>query len=84
MNIEQSLTLAHNCPESGYSCPGCDEQENLHYRIDRDEYACGACGLVSTVNEVVARARELKLKGETESADRIGSDTTTDVRPDSD
>ncbi len=84
MNIEQSLTLAHDCPETGYSCPGCDEQENLHYRIDRDEYVCGACGMVSTVNEVVEHSRELRLKGESESDDRIGSNAPSDVRPDLD
>lgn len=90
MNIEQSLTLAHDCPEAGFSCPGCNGQENLHYRIDRDEYVCGECGLVSTVNEVVEHSRELRRKGEVEDGklgyvggkdtNRIGSNAATDVR----
>lgn len=51
--------LIHDCPKSGFACPDCNEQEKLTYRIKPDEYVCGACGLVSTVNEVVAHSKEL-------------------------
>jgi ribosomal protein S27AE len=50
------------CPETGHSCPGCDKSELLAYRIKADEYTCGDCGLVSSVNEVVEHSRELRRK----------------------
>ena len=67
------------CPDTGFSCPGCDECEILTYRIKPDEYVCGVCGLVSTVNECVAHYQELK-RGEsleqydTEAFVRQGAD----------
>lgn len=66
-----AVELKHSCPESGYSCPGCDEREKLKYQINHDQYACGACGLVSTVNEVVEHSRELRRKGDTKLANTM-------------
>jgi transcription initiation factor TFIIIB Brf1 subunit/transcription initiation factor TFIIB len=71
------------CPESGFACPGCDEKELLTYRIKADEYVCGVCGLVSTVNEVVEHGRELRnqqVKKENEAFNWLDDYTLRDTR----
>ncbi len=77
------IPLEHSCPESGFSCPDCGEVEKLKYRIRQDEYVCGACGVVSTVYEVVAHSRELRHKErekENHAFDWIDDYTLPDTR----